>query len=261
MGFPIRDRGYGPGPISGMMTPGVKWLLITNCALFVILFLTVRMAGSLWYGPFALSPRGVLQEFALWQLFTYLFIHSPLGFGHILMNMLTLWMFGTTLEGTWGTRRFLQFYFFCGAGAGVCVVAGNALFGSMDTRTIGASGAIFGLLLAFGVLFPDATIFFSFLFPLKARYYVMIMGVILFLSTIADTGGAVSHVAHLGGMLFGWIWLKSRLGNTEYRPRRRRWNPMEDLQRGYRDWRVRRARKKFQVYMKKQQDRDDRWVH
>jgi membrane associated rhomboid family serine protease len=261
MGFPLRDRGYGPGPLAGMMTPGVKWLLVVNVSLFVLLFLSVRFTGSLWYAPFALVPRSVIEGLALWQLVTYLFIHSPGGFGHILMNMLTLWMFGTTLESAWGTRRFLQFYFFCGVGAGVCVVIANALFGSLDTRTIGASGAIFGLLLAFGVLFPDATIFFSFLFPIKARYYVLIMGAILFLSTIADTGGTVSHVAHLGGMLFGWIWLKSRLGSTEYRPGRKRWTLLRDLDERYRNWKLQRAKRKFQVYMKKHQGRDDRWVN
>ena len=105
-----------------------------------------------WFG---LVPQAVVEVFAVWQLVTYMFLHDPRGFGHILFNMLTLWMFGKDLEATWGTRRFLKFYFVCGVGAGICVVIGNSLFGTMATRTIGASGAIFGLLLAFGMLFPD----------------------------------------------------------------------------------------------------------
>src|SRR5207244_9281421 len=110
------------------------------------------------------------------QLFTYMFLHDPGGFGHILFNMLALWMFGADLERHWGTRKFLKFYFLCGIGAGLCVVVGNYLFGNPLTRTIGASGAIYGLLMAFGVLWPDRTVLFSFLFPIKAKYFVMIIG-------------------------------------------------------------------------------------
>jgi membrane associated rhomboid family serine protease len=235
------------------MTPGVKWLLIVNCVLFVLYFLASGTElGQQIFLPLALVPRSVVGHLAVWQLFTYLFLHSPLGFGHILMNMLTLWMFGTPLEGVWGTRRFLHYYFFCGAGAGLCVVVLNLLFGSASTRTIGASGAIYGILLAFGMLFPRAIIYFFMMFPIEARWYVLIMGAIVFLSALGDTGGGISHFAHLGGMLFGYLWLRLDLGKRaggSTRPRRSLSHQLSDA---YKDWKLRRAKKKFQVYLKKQ---------
>ena len=193
-----------------------------------------------------------MQVFGIYQLFTYLFLHSPFGFGHILFNMLALWMFGSDLERAWGTKRFLQYYFLCGIGAGICVVIGNAIYGTLDTRTIGASGAIYGVLLAFGLLFPDTIVLFSFLFPIKAKYFVMIIGAIAFLSSFGarGSGGGVSHVAHLGGMLFGYLYLKSGFTKVDF---------LGSVRRQYDEWRVERARRKFQVYLRKKDP--DRWVH
>lgn len=232
---------------------GVKWLLISNTALFVLYFFSVRSGFGSVFTNFALVPRQVLETFAIWQLFSYMFLHDPLGFGHILFNMLTLWMFGADLERTWGTRRFLQYYFLCGVGAGICVVIANALFGNMNTRTIGASGAIYGLLLAFGMLYPDTTILFSFLFPIKAKYFVMIIGAIAFLSSLSGSDSGVSHVAHLGGMVFGYAFLRSKT--------KRRLDLIGPVQRGYHSWKVQRAKKKFQVYLRKQGSDRDRWVN
>jgi membrane associated rhomboid family serine protease len=164
--------------------------------------------------------------------------------------MLALWMFGKDLESLWGTRRFLQYYFVCGIGAGVCVVVLNALLGHMGSWTIGASGAIYGLLLAFGMLFPDTVVLFSFLFPIKAKYFVMIIGAIAFLSTIGATGGNVSHVAHLGGMLWGYLFLKSGAG--------RKLDLFGSVQRAYEQWRIQRAKRKFQVYLRKQASESER---
>lgn len=260
MSYSVRDSGYG-SPSMFQMTPGVKWLLITNIAVFVLYFLATVGGWAYLFAPFALMPAQVVTRLAVWQLVTYLFLHSPAGFGHILINMLTLWMFGTPLEGVWGTRRFLQYYFFCGVGAGLCVVVLNLMFGSAVTRTIGASGAIYGLLLAFGILFPRAVIYFFMLFPLEARWYVLIMGAIVFLSALGDTGGTISHFAHLGGMAFGYIWLRSSLGR---RPGSTRRGPGfgQQISQAYRDWKFRRAKRKFQVYLNKQgatrRDWDDR---
>ncbi|MCC6364653.1 MAG: rhomboid family intramembrane serine protease [Bryobacterales bacterium] len=257
----MRYTGRTSGYLSSEYFPtGVKWLLISNTALFLLYFFAVRAdLGGLFY-PFGLIPNQVLGSFAVWQLFTYMFLHDPYGFGHILFNMLTLWMFGTDLERTWGRRAFLKYYFLCGIGAGLCVVFGNALFGSMNTRTIGASGAIYGLLLAFGVLYPDRIVYFSFLFPIKAKYFVMIFGAIAFLSSFGGSGGGVSHVAHLGGMIFGYAYLKGALSRRRYSPRV---NPMEWAARRYQQWKVERAKRKFQVYMRKQQNDRDRgpYVH
>jgi membrane associated rhomboid family serine protease len=255
MGYAVRNRNFGPPPSPMAMTPGVKWLLILNTGIWLLYFLFYDSVLGRLITSLGLSPRDVLQHFTIWQLCTYMFVQSAGGFGHILINMLTLWMFGSPLEQTWGTQRFLRYYLFCGIGAGLCVVVLNLLFGSLDTRTIGASGAVYGLLLAFGMLFPDTTIYFSFLFPIKAKYYVWIMGAIVFLSTLRDSGGQVSHFAHLGGMLAGFIYLKTRMGIG---PRTNYWAKVED---GYREWKRQRAKKKFQVYMKRHGGKDDRWVN
>ncbi|MCC7235269.1 MAG: rhomboid family intramembrane serine protease [Bryobacterales bacterium] len=229
-----------------MMPPGVKWLLIVNVALFLLYFFAVRTGfGSLFF-HFGLVPRAVTHLLAVWQLVTYLFLHDPNGVTHILLNMLMLWMFGSTLENTWGTRRFLQYYFVCGVGAAICVVLLATLFGNAESRTIGASGAIFGLLLAFGVLFPDAQMLFMFIFPMKAKYCVMIYGAIEFLFTLGSSGDGVSHIAHLGGMAFGYLYLRSDLFRS------RRLNLAGAFQARYRDWKLKRAKKKFQVYLRKQ---------
>jgi membrane associated rhomboid family serine protease len=218
-------------------TPGVKWLLISNTAVFVL----TRLAGAAFrmhLGILALAPRTVVFDFTIWQLVTYLFLHG--GIWHLLFNMLTLWMFGTPLEQDWGTRKFLKYYFLCGIGAGLCDVALHAALGDWNTSTIGASGAIFGLLLAFGVLYPNQTVLMSFLFPIKAKYMVMIYGAIELFSSLEVNSG-VSNIAHLGGMAFGYAYLKLRWPALR----------LPDARGVYRQWKVDRAKKKFQVYMRK----------
>lgn len=257
MGF--ADRRYSAGPPSMFrMTSAVKLLLIANVALFVVYFLTARLLEPLWY-LLSLTPSMVVTKLAVWQLVTYLFLHSTAGFGHILMNMLTLWMFGTPLEEAWGTRRFVQYYFFCGVGAGVCVVVLNYLFGAPNFATIGASGAIYGLLIAFGMTFPRAVIYFFGFFPIEARWFVAIMAGIVLLSALASgAGGSVSHFAHLGGMVFGVLWLKTSLGQGAQR-RRGPSGPglVERVRMQYKEWKLQRAKKKFQVYLKKHGTRRD----
>ena len=144
------------------------------------------------------------------------------------------------LERDWGTRRFLKYYFYCGIAAGVCVLAINILLGDWDTPTIGASGAIFGVLVAFGVLYPNQTVLMNFLFPIKAKYLVMIYAAIELLMTFGPNTG-VSTIAHLGGMAFGYVYLKGRLPKVR----------MPDVGGAYRQWKLARAKKKFQVYMRK----------
>jgi len=156
-------------------------------------------------------------------------------------------MFGTPVEQTWGTRRFLQYYFLCGIGAGLCVVAVNLLVGNSYQSTIGASGAIYGLLLAYGMLFPEQEILFMFLFPMKAKYLVTIYGAIAFLGSF-QTGSTVSNLAHLGGMIFGFVYIKTQFGAR----RRVAVNGGGfNLQRAWKEYKLQRAKKKFQVYLKK----------
>lgn len=256
------------------LTPAVKILLIINAVLYVVpaLFQINVFAPLRLYLVPALVLRGMV-----WEVFTYMFFHG--GFTHFLFNMLTLWMFGTAIEQTWGTRRFTFYYLACGAFAGICVVVlplisymfgGSA--GPLYTATIGASGAIFGLILAFGLLFPEAPILVMFIFPIPAKYFAFLMGGIEFFLQMSQPGSGISHVAHLGGMLFGLVYLKL------YLPRRRRREMRAfrsydeskpwwrfDLAGAYRRWKVSRARKKFEVYMRRHRDRDDehedRWVN
>lgn len=231
----------------------MKWLLIVNVAIFLVTFLSAGTAIQEIFSYFALVPVVVVKWFWVWQLVTYLFLHGD--FNHILWNMLTLWMFGKDLEQAWGTRRFLQFYFICGIGAGLCVVVGNYLFGNPNGATIGSSGAIYGILLAYAVLFPDVTMLFGFLIPIKVKYFVMIIGAIAFLSTFRSVNSNVSNIAHLGGMLFAYVYLKvPRLFSFQM-------NPMTSLRDKYRDWKAGRAKRRFQVYLRKQRSDKDGWVN
>ncbi len=239
----------------GRLPAAVKWLLIVNITIFVLQFFSVNLARRDPFAGLSLAPWQVLERGYVWQLATYLFLHGNLM--HLVFNMFTLWMFGMDLERDWGTRAFLRFYFLCGVGAGLCVIAANLLWGDPFTRTLGSSGAIYGLLLAYGLLYPDRTVLFFFLFPIQAKYFVLIVGAIAFLGSFQAAGSGVSHVAHLGGMLFGYLYLRSRL--RARRPRRHvrasLWNRLEQQ---WRQWKIRRARRKFEVYLRRQ-DRD-RWT-
>jgi membrane associated rhomboid family serine protease len=217
---------------------GVKWLLIVNTAVFI---LTALAPESLQpdIAILKLTPDTVVHNFTVYQLFTYLFLHG--GPWHLIVNMLVLWMFGVQLERDWGTRRFLKYYFICGIGAGACDVAMHAAMGDWKTSTVGASGAIMGLLLAFGVLYPNQTILMEFLFPIKAKYFVMIYAAVELWASFAARNSGVSNIAHLGGMAVGFVYLKVRMPVLG----------MPDMVGAYRRWKILRAKKKFQVYMRK----------
>jgi len=231
----------------GYLPPGVKWLLIANTAVFLVCY----MGGPALQRPvtalLALSAVNAVRHLLIWQVFTYMFVHF--GLWHLLFNMLALWMFGMVIEQSWGTRRFLKFYFICGIAAGVCVLIANMIVGDWATPTLGASGAVFGLLVAFGVLFPDSIILMFFLFPMKAKYAVMIYVAVELLATFGPNTG-VSTVAHLGGAAFAYVYLKGRIPLWK----------MPDIGGAYRQWKLQRAKKKFQVYMRKHGGRGP-WVN
>ena len=249
------------------MTPGIKLLLIVNIVVFMITSFQPGIGG-----PLGLTPAIVVKG-AIWQLFTYQFLHA--GIGHILFNMLSLWMFGTAVEGAWGQRRFLRFYLTCGTGAGLCVLMMAYIFGSPGERlvtTVGASGAIYAVLMAFGIMYPNAPVLLFFLFPVPARWAVVIFGAIAFFG-FSGGGGTISHIAHLGGLLVGYIYMRSSgLGGSPYTGYRRpawsrwtrwltRWFSWEEWRIALAGWRRRRLRKKFDVYMRQtggeRRDRDD----
>ncbi len=189
----------------GPVTRTVKILIIINVAVFALQTL-MELAGSHFLvAYFGLIPARVTQDLMIWQLVTYMFLHG--GVFHIFFNMLTLFMFGNDLERYWGTRRFLNYYFITGIGAGVC-----SWLVAMDSRAaiIGASGAIYGLLLAYGLLYPNRIVYLNFLLPVKIKWLVIIMGAMAFFSSLAGGEPGVAHIAHLGGMAVGFVFLKGK---------------------------------------------------
>jgi membrane associated rhomboid family serine protease len=238
---------------SNRFPAGLKWLLIVNIGIFALNYVLQASRISL-FRNFELVPAQVVQTFAIWQLFTYMFLHA--GIGHLLWNMLGLWMFGAELERMWGTARFLRFYFICGIAAGLTVVVAAYLFGGTDLPTVGSSGAIYAILMAYAIVFPDRSILFGFLIPMKSKYFVMIIGVIVFLqsytATIGGQGSGVQVVAHLGGLAAGYLLLRG--GSLRVRLR-------QPVVSGYQSWKLRRAKKKFEVYLRKQDHNQDRRVH
>ena len=184
------------------LTSAVKYLLIANIAAFVcqILFERMGFPFTMW---FALNPHLVINELHIWQLFSYMFLHG--GVWHLFFNMLMLWIFGSELERSWGSKEFFIYYVVCGVGAGLL----QMFF--QDSQVVGASGAVLGLLMAFGMLFPDRVITFLFMLILpiqiKAKYLVMIIVGMSVLGGLIG-GDGVAHFAHLGGMLVGFLYLK-----------------------------------------------------
>jgi membrane associated rhomboid family serine protease len=200
---------FGPGPI----TPAVKLILIINVGMFLL----TMVAPAAVVGLLGLKPSAVMEQARVWQLVTYLFVHAPTSIGHILFNMLAVWMFGVELERRWGTPFFVKFYFVCGVGAAVCTMIAaflpfEATARLYVTTTIGASGAVYGLLMAWALIFPHREILFMFIFPLKARVFVLIVGAIAFFSALNASGGPVASIAHLGGLLAGWLFLQGPRG-------------------------------------------------
>jgi len=230
---------FGPGPLS----PAIKVLVIINVVAFLASLAVPAMIIKL-----GVVPAEVFEKGAVWQLVSYMFLHGSIG--HLLMNMLALWMFGTELERRWGTRFFTKFYFVTGIGAGVTTLLwsisplpyADALYYSV---MVGASGAIYGVLLAYGLSFPAREIYLYFLFPVQAKYFVMIVGAITFLSSMGAGGSGVAHTAHLGGLLVGYVYLKGL-----------RWRPLDEIRYRWLRWKMNRARGKFNVYSG---GKDDDW--
>lgn len=236
---------FGPGPVS----PAVKILIWTNIAVFLLQWLFPRV--TLFLG---LRPADVIEHLYVWQPLTYMFLHG--GAFHIIFNMLALWMFGVELERMWGTPFFVRYYFVTGLGAAATTMTMAVLPIAIAERmyvalTIGASGAIYGLLLAYALYFPNRPIYMYFLFPIPVKYFVMIVGAIAFLSSVSDSGGGVAHWAHLGGLAVGYLYLRGG-----------RLHPLSELKYRYFRWKMNRIRRRFDVYSggRRTDDRDQR-VH
>lgn len=178
---------------------GVKLLLITNGVLFLLQLLFGRQLTMV----LGLTPVQVLENLSVYQLVTYMFLHG--GFFHILINMFVLWMFGSEIELTWGTKQFFKYYFLTGIAGGIFTVAFQP---SSSIPTIGASGAIYGLLVAYAVMFPNRTIYLYFLFPLKVKYAVLVFVALEFMASLSANPDGIGHLAHLGGAVVGFLYIK-----------------------------------------------------
>jgi membrane associated rhomboid family serine protease len=241
-------------------TPAVKWLVLANAAVYLVLTLlgvfATRLSVYLSHDFLALVPLYVLHGW-VWQVVTYSFVHE--GIFHILFNMLALWMFGAQLETDWGKKKFYEFYFFCVIGAALTtiIVSYTGLGGvTLLTGTVGASGGVLGILMAFGLLYGDQEIM---LFPIplqiKAKYFVAGVAFITLIGALnaaaPGNGQSVAYIAHLGGLLFGFLYVK-------FVPRRGLALDTSEkyysMRNSYYRWKRRRAARKFEVYMR-QHDR------
>ncbi len=282
MGF--NDRAYGGGGGrrtfggGGMslgfppFTRAIKWLVIINAAIFLLLLLLrqfspavaglisgtplVTLDGNLVTPIAALVPRAVSHGW-IWQLVTYLFLHVTIS--HLFFNMIGLWMFGSSMESTWGTRVFLEFYFFCGILAGL-VTMGVAYLATVPTfaflgmtpatATVGASGAVYGVMVAFAMYYGNQE-FMMFPLPISIRAKYLV-GIYIFLALASSLSGnrgeAVANFAHLGGAFFGWVYVRflPRKGLTFLFSEN-----YYGVRNSYYKWKRRRAARKFEVYMRK----------
>jgi membrane associated rhomboid family serine protease len=235
---------FGPGPL----TPAVKALIAVNVAAFLVSLVMPAVKISL-----GLHPADVVERLSIWQPVTYMFLHG--GIFHILFNMLALWMFGVELERMWGTRYFTKFYFVAGVGAAVTTLVlsftplpfANELYHSL---TIGASGAVYGILLGYARYFPDRPIYLYFVFPVPAKYFVMIIGAVSLLASMGG-GGGIAHTTHLGGLVAAYLFIKGG-GRTHI---------VAEIKYRYLKWRINKMRRRFDVYSGGRANDVDRRLH
>jgi membrane associated rhomboid family serine protease len=206
------DQGsYRPSGFGGFsfFPPVIKNLLIINGAVF---FLMMLMQNIIFRGVpaerviihyFALMPIES-GNFQIWQLVTYQFLHG--GFSHILFNMFALWMFGVEIENSWGSKKFLTFYLISGTGAGLLHMFLSPVLTGVGAPTIGASGSVYGIMIAFAMMFPERLVYIYFLIPVKAKYLITFLIVMEFMLVDSASSG-VAHLAHLGGALVGFLFI------------------------------------------------------
>lgn len=191
--------GRPSNPFKGFWSSGVvSKIVIANIAVFILEIL-LNNTNFIYY--LGLSPRLVVTRGFVWQLMTYMFLHG--GFWHLAFNMFIIWMFGKQLEAVWGSERFLKYYIFCGIGG-----AAFSFIFAFNSLVIGASGAGYGILLAYAVLFPYNQIYIWGIFPVRARTLVIVLAAIEFLSGVSGRDG-IAHFAHLGGMAAGLLYMRT----------------------------------------------------
>ncbi len=202
---------FNPGEVAykpQLFTDAIKILISAN--LIVYIFQSLAGKEDIFFRLFGLVPNAFISELMLWQPLTYMFFHAPfyssIGISHILLNMLGLWVFGRELEQAWGKKKFLKYYFLTGVGSGLATF----LF-QMDSSSpvIGASGAVYGILLAYGLSYPNRMLYIWGLIPIRSMWLVIIMGSIAFFGLLGKTDG-ISHVTHISGMIIGYVLLRKK---------------------------------------------------
>lgn len=184
------------------MPATIRTLILINVAVFLVDFVT---GGRILFPLLALNPWSVTHDFEIWRVFTYMFVHDFRGIIHILFNMLMLWMFGVPVAREMGEKGFLRLYLLAGVFAGLCSLVFYGASGNPAT-VVGASGAVYALLVAFARFYPDQQLLMFFLFPVPVKYAVLIMAGISVL--LINSGDGIAHIAHLGGAVFAWLYLR-----------------------------------------------------
>ena len=191
------------------LTPVVRWIFFINVGVLLMQYTVLAAIG--WDGKFlyyfSQNPSLSIRRFQVWRFITYMFLHGD-GM-HLLMNMFALWFFAPRLEMLWGGRNFFKFYFVCGIGAAIVHVIWGFIFGKNDMM-IGASGALYGILLAYAFNWPDDTVLMNFFIPMKVKYMVLLFGFVAFINSIGAraSGSNISHITHLGGLLTAFLYLR-----------------------------------------------------
>ncbi len=241
----------------GPITPVVKRLMIINGVIFLIQQIVNLFQPHALSLLFGLSHEGFARHFMLWQVFTYMFFHG--GWLHIFFNLFALWMFAGELEQQWGSSRFLRYYLYTGTGAGIFIALMNfflAARGYPGAPTIGASGAIYAILLAYGMTWPNREVLIYFLFPIKMKYLVLIFGLIEFfgtLSSAAGQGGNISHIGHLGGIISGFILLRMQTrkpGSMTFSQKKKKTEKVNPVSKGMKKIRLKKKQKEIETRIK-----------
>ena len=202
---------FNPGEVAykpQLFTDAIKILVSVNFGIYILQ--SVSGKEDVFFRVFGLVPSTFISDLMLWQPFTYLFFHAPfyssVGISHILLNMLGLWVFGRELEEAWGKTKFLRYYFTTGIGSGLITYFFQI---SSDNPVIGASGAVYGILLAYGISYPNRMLYIWGLIPVRSMWLVIIMGSIAFFGLLGNADG-ISHVTHISGMLIGYVLIKKK---------------------------------------------------
>ena len=193
---------------SQFFTDAIRTLVLVNVVVYVLQSLSGK--EDVFFRLFGLVPSSFLSELMIWQPFTYMFFHAPfyssVGISHILLNMLGLWVFGRELEQAWGKNNFLKYYFVTGIGSGLVTFLFQI---NSDSPVIGASGAVYGVLLAYGLSYPNRMLYIWGIIPVKSLWLVIIMGAIAFFGLLGNADG-ISHVTHISGMVIGYFMLNKK---------------------------------------------------